>query len=152
MRWLPLLLLLTSLTAEARPMKPRPPGGDVRLTISTREQIIVAAVFNAMNPQATSYEKLRAMMTLDQALGLDEGRAWIKSNPKGNPYAAPDEPKAKLLTRAEAEALVDALDIKPTPKQPIDLATGRIIVDVREAVQEALAAVPEKKAAAVAKK
>jgi hypothetical protein len=125
--------------AYGRPAKPRPPGGDVHITISTREQIIVIAVFNGVNPQATSYDKLRALMTLDQALALDEGRAWLKANPKGNPYAAPDEAKVKLLTRVEAEALVDALAIKPTKEHPIDLATGRIIVDVHDAVADALA-------------
>jgi hypothetical protein len=52
MRWLVLTLLLLSTSAQARPAKPRPPGGDVRITISTREQIIVLAVFNSANPQA----------------------------------------------------------------------------------------------------
>ena len=153
MKTLILLAALLASPAQARPAKPRPPGGDVRITISTREQIIVFAVFNSLNPQATTYDKLRAMMTLDQALNLDEARAWLKANPKANPYAAPDEPKAKLLTRVEAEALVDALAIKPTKEHPMDLATGRIIVDVHDAVADALASssVP-KPQAPVAKK
>lgn len=139
-----LLVMLPSIV-EARPPRYRAPGGDVQMTISIREQLVVLAVFNGINPQATSYEKLRAMMTLDQALDLDEGRAWIKANPRGNIFAAPDEPKPKALTRAEAEALVDALDIKPTKEHPIDLATGRIIVDVREATRDALAALTKGK-------
>lgn len=143
--WLALLTVVLVRVAHARPPRPRPPGGEVHLTISIREQLVVLAVFNGINPQATSYDKLRAMMTLDQALDLDEARAWAKANPKGSLFAAPDDQKPKLLTRAEADALVDALDVRPTKEHPIDLATGRIIVDVREAARDALAALPKGK-------
>ncbi len=168
---LAVLIIGLCTSAEARPAKPRPPGGDVHITISTREQIAVAIIFGTVNPQVTSYDKLRALMTLDQALGLDEGRVWVsewlkvnakdveawrKVNPRGELFLAPlapDEPKSKFLTRVEAEALVDALAIKPTKEHPIALALGRIIVDVHDAVADALAAVnAPKPKAPVAKK
>jgi len=123
---------------EARPAKPRSPGGDVHLTLSLRERIIVLAIYNGT--AADSMGRVEALLSLRQAVNLDEAAAWMMKHPKANILVdAPDEQKPWALTQPEAEALVGMLaGVKPSKERPIDLGTGKLIVDVRDATKIAI--------------
>lgn len=132
------LALLLAVTAEARPARPRAPGGDVHMTISLRERIMVAAILQGSNPMAKSWGEVQGMISLDQALDLAAAREFAKAHPKNPIGDASDDQKPVALTREEASALIAVVDFQPTNKKPIDFAEGRILLGIKDAANEAL--------------
>lgn len=129
------LALLVS-SAEARPTRARSPGGDVKITISLREQVVTLVWLNSVDPPARTVEETHDLVALFDALSLDEARAYVEAHKDVSLASIPDDPKPRSLTKGEARALVTALE--PNEKHPQPLSFARVLSGFRDAVTDAL--------------
>lgn len=132
-----LSILLASLTAHARPARPR----EVKVTITLREQVAVRAWLEGVTE--TKPEALRDLVSVYDDLRLADARTWVDSLPPEKAKATtidkvPEAPKREVsLGQSEAKALMQWL--APSEKRPQDAALGRVLLGFSDAVEDALA-------------
>jgi hypothetical protein len=135
--WTLVILMLASLTAEARPARPR----EVHVTITLREQVAVRAWLEGV--KADGNEARRDLIAAWSDLGLDEARDWIAKLPPDKAKAltldgVPETKRACSLDAGEAKAIVAWLS--PTKERPQDRAMGAVLLGFSDALEDALTA------------